>query len=172
MDWHTRVADQPVPPTGEGCAVLLLETSPSAGRTALAEVLSVEFALCAEDGDVPTVLAACLRRALADAGMDPADVWAVAPSGSPGSHGEGERAAIREVLGDHRPVRLSCIGLLGDTNAASAAFQIAALLSTAQDDPTSAGRAALVTSVDRDGVVGCALLRPRGPSGSLPEVRR
>jgi 3-oxoacyl-[acyl-carrier-protein] synthase II len=172
LDWHTHGERDPFSLIGEGCAVLLLEASATADRTALADVLSVEFALSGDDGNVRAVLAGCLRRALAGAGVDATDVWAVAPSNSPGRQGDSEHAAVHDVLGDHRPVRLSCIGLLGDTNAASAAFQIAALLSIAQDDPASAGRAALVTSADRDGVVGCALLRLRGPSGNTPEMRR
>ncbi|MGH3752219.1 MAG: beta-ketoacyl synthase N-terminal-like domain-containing protein [Pseudonocardiaceae bacterium] len=160
LDWHTQVAGTPSPLTGEGCAVLLLEAPATAGRTALADVLSVQFALSADDGqDVRAVLAGCLRRALAGAGADPADVWAVAPSDPPGRQADSEHAAIRDVLGGHRWLRLSCMGLLGDTNSASAAFQIAALLSAAQDDPAAGGRAALVTAADRDGVVGCALLR-------------
>ncbi len=159
LDWHTQGASTPSPLTGEGCAVLLLEAPATAGRAALADVLSVEFALSADDRDVRAVLAGCLRRAMAGAGADATDVWAVAPSDPPGRQADSEHAAIRDVLGDHRPLRLSCMGLLGDTNSASAAFQIAALLSTAQNDPAAGGRVALVTAVDRDGVVGCALLR-------------
>lgn len=171
LDWHTRPENTPTLLSGEGCAVLLLESAETTGRTALADVLSVQFALTGDVGDVRTALAGCLRRALADACVDARDVWAAAPSDPPGPRREGEHAAIHDVLGEHRPMQLSCIGLLGDTNAASAAFQIAALLSSAQAEPASTGGAALVTSVDRDGVVGCALLRLRGLPGNTPEVR-
>ncbi|EFE66243.1 predicted protein [Streptomyces viridosporus ATCC 14672] len=56
---------------------------------------------------------------------------------------------------------LTQVALIGDTGAASAAFQTAALLAHAEDDRTVAGKVGLVTSVDRTGTVGCALLRLR-----------
>ncbi|MGI5458720.1 beta-ketoacyl synthase N-terminal-like domain-containing protein [Streptomyces sp. CA-249302] len=154
----TRAAEAPL--TGEGCAVLLLETEVgSSGRPALAEVTAVEIALPADEKDAGPVLADCVRRALHRSGLTPADLWALAPAGTPGPYGAQEHTALAEVLGGHDPLRLSCTDLLGDAGAASAAFQIAALLATAEGDPTAHGRAALVTTADPDGVVGCAVLR-------------
>ncbi|MFJ2007082.1 beta-ketoacyl synthase N-terminal-like domain-containing protein [Streptomyces chartreusis] len=166
LDWHAHGEHVPAEPdeaplTGEGCAVLLLEagTEAGAGRTPLAELAAVEIALPADEKDAGPVLADCVRRALLRADLTPADLWALAPADAPGPYGDWERAALAEVLGGHAPLRLSCTGLLGDTGAASAAFQIAALLASAEDDPAAAGRAALVTTADPDGVVGCAVLR-------------
>lgn len=166
LDWHAHGEHVPAEPdeaplTGEGCAVLLLEagTEAGAGRTPLAELAAVEIALPADEKDAGPVLADCVRRALLRADLTPADLWALAPADAPGPYGDRERAALAEVLGGHAPFRLSCTGLLGDTGAASAAFQIAALLASAEDDPAAAGRAALVTTADPDGVVGCAVLR-------------
>ncbi|CAM5244536.1 MULTISPECIES: beta-ketoacyl synthase N-terminal-like domain-containing protein [Streptomyces] len=166
LDWHARGEHLPAesgeaPLTGEGCAVLLLEagTEAGAGRAPLAEVAAVEIALPADEKDAGPVLADCVRRALRRADLTPADLWALAPADATGPYGDRERTALAEVLGGHDPLRLSCTGLLGDTGAASAAFQIAALLASAEDDPAAAGRAALVTTADPDGVVGCAVLR-------------
>ncbi|KUM84718.1 MULTISPECIES: beta-ketoacyl synthase N-terminal-like domain-containing protein [Streptomyces] len=166
LEWHARPEQDPgdasrAALTGEGCAVLLLETGtdPAAGRPVLAEVAAVEIALPADEKNTGPVLADCLRRALHRAGLSAEDVWALAPAGTPGPYGAQESTALAEVLGAHDPIRLSCTDLLGDTNAASAAFQIATLLASAEGDPAAAGRAALVTTADPDGVVGCAVLR-------------
>ncbi len=63
------------------------------------------------------------------------------------------------MLGDHEPEPVRCSELIGDTHAAAAAFQIAAVLVAAEGRDDARGRIALITSVDRDGVVGCAVLR-------------
>lgn len=138
---------------GEGCAMLLVEPAGVPGgyrRRELAELLALEFGVWSTPADVPTVLARCVRRALAGAGESPAGVWAVASAGGD---------LDRPILRDDPPVRLSGTELVGDTNGAAAAFAVAALLSVAAEDPAASGRTALVTAVDRDGVVGCALLR-------------
>ncbi|TXS46423.1 3-oxoacyl-ACP synthase [Streptomyces sp. uw30] len=168
LDWHAHAGRAPAEPdeaplTGEGCAVLLLEAGSDAGtgaaRAPLAEVAAVEIALPADEKDAGPVLADCVRRALRRTGLTAADLWAIAPADTPGPYADRERTALAEVLGDHDPLRLSCTDLLGDTGAASAAFQIAALLASAEGDPTATGRPALVTTADPDGVVGCAVLR-------------
>ncbi|MBD0694736.1 hypothetical protein BG452_17260 [Streptomyces sp. CBMA123] len=58
------------------------------------------------------------------------------------------------------------MALLGDTSAAAATFQIQALLGAAEAEPAAAGRIALVTAVDRDGAVGCAVLRLLSPAAT------
>jgi 3-oxoacyl-[acyl-carrier-protein] synthase II len=164
LDWHTRAAqDEQVPP-GEGCAVLLLESEPADDRPRLAELVAVEVGLATEAGDVRTVLADCVHRALAQAGVTPADLWVVAACGAPGRYGDEERTALADLgtpaaASAASAASVRCTDLLGDTCAASAAFQIAAVLALAKDDATAVGRTALVTTADRDGVVGCALLR-------------
>ncbi|HEY7482833.1 MAG TPA: beta-ketoacyl synthase N-terminal-like domain-containing protein [Streptosporangiaceae bacterium] len=154
---------------GEGCAMVLLEPPgrPGAsGRTELAEVLALEFGVHRGPADVRPVLAACLDRAFAAAGESPDRLWAVISSGGPDPTGTAEDAALADSLGAGAPVRLHTTDLVGDTYAASAAFGLAAALALAVPEPAvreaavrEAGRTALVTAVDRDGVVGCALLR-------------
>lgn len=149
-------------PLGEGCAMVLVEPlgRPSAhGRAELAEVLALEFGLHSEPSGVRSALGACLRRAFATADETPDRVWAVASSGGPDPFGKGEDAAIADVIGDRAPVRLRSSELVGDTNGASAAFALVAVVAKAAETPQARGHTAVVTSVDRDGVVGCALLR-------------
>ena len=162
IDWHAR--GRPERPAGEGCAVLLLENEHADSREPLAEVLAVEVRLAADGDDEATQLAHCMHRAIRKAGLSPGDVWAVVPSGSLGSDGEHERQAIDDVFGAPGPASLPCTELLGDTNSATAAFQIATALAAAEASPEAVGRAVLVTAIDVDGVVGCALLHLMTPS--------
>ncbi|WP_238433713.1 beta-ketoacyl synthase N-terminal-like domain-containing protein [Micromonospora tarensis] len=150
LDHHGRGDDETATVLGEGCGVLLL-TSTAAAAGSLAEVLAVEFGT-APDSDYRQSLESCVRRALRRAGLDLADVWAVAPGG-----GDAERGLLDSLLPDDRVRRIDCAGLLGDAAAAAATFQILAVLSLADDGP--AGRVVLVTANDRSGLVGCALLR-------------
>ncbi|RSS80814.1 beta-ketoacyl synthase N-terminal-like domain-containing protein [Streptomyces sp. WAC06614] len=148
------------PALGEGCAMLLVEphTPEDADQPVLAEVLAVELGVVL-DGDPGPALVACLRAALRRAGVAPSEVAAVARSGAPGREGLREADAVHEVFGAVGPADLTPTGLIGDTGAAAAAFQAAALLSYAEDRPAeAAGRIGVITSVDRTGTVGCALL--------------
>jgi 3-oxoacyl-[acyl-carrier-protein] synthase II len=147
------------PPLGEGCALLLVEPHDpdDAAQPVLAELVAVELGV-APAGDIRPALEARLRAALDRAGVRPDRVVAVARSGAPGAEGRAEAAAVADVLGD-APADLTPTGLIGDTGAAAAAFQAAALLSYAADRPAAAaGRIGVITSVDRTGTVGCALL--------------
>ena len=169
--WLDRHAADPgadgAPATpGEGCGLLLVEQADPGDpdQPVLAEVLAVDLRI-ALDGAVRPALAACLARALRRAEVGPAEIWAVATSEAPGPAGEQEQAAVDEVLAGAEPLRLTQAGLIGDTGAAAAAFQVAGVLVQAEDDPAAAGRVALVTSVDRGGAVGCALLRIGRPAG-------
>lgn len=176
LEWHSRPAGEPAVVPGEGCAVFLVEraaAAPVPGRRPLADVLAVEFGTFAGDrrpaggaatdnGDGPwagaaTALAACIGRALHQATVTADAIWAVAPSGA----AEVEHAALDAVLGGRMAVEVRPVELIGDTRAAAAAFQIAAVLAVAAEQPGPAGRLALVTAVDTEGVVGCALLRIR-----------
>lgn len=160
--WLERQSDDgaSASPLGEGCAVMLVEPAGAGGQEqpVLAEIRAVELGICL-DGDWRSALGSCLRRALHRAGVDPADVAAVARSGAPGAAGEAEAAAVNDVLAPVSPVDLAPAELIGDTGAAAAAFQAAALLVYAEDHPAqAAGRIGVITSVDRSGSVGCALL--------------
>ncbi|MGW5691161.1 beta-ketoacyl synthase N-terminal-like domain-containing protein [Streptomyces asiaticus] len=184
---HRPDTEGPAQLPGEGCGLLLVEQRGPGGRDdtartvgassavqrgpggrddaeqpVLAEILAVEMGI-ALDGGVRPALAACLRRALNRARVRPEEIWAVSTSEAPGPSGEQERAAVAEAAEGADPVHLTQAALIGDTGAAAAAFQIAAVLVHAETTPEAAGRVALVTSVDRDGAVGCALLRLAGP---------
>ncbi|MFJ3928508.1 beta-ketoacyl synthase N-terminal-like domain-containing protein [Streptomyces sp. NPDC090022] len=151
------------PALGEGCAMLLVEphTPQDAGQPVLAELLAVELGVVL-DGDPRPALVSTLRAALRRAGVEAAAVAAVARSGAPGREGEGEAEAVREVFGAVEYADLTPTPLIGDTGAAAAAFQAAALLSYAEDPAAgAAGRIGVITSVDRTGTVGCALLALR-----------
>lgn len=124
---------------GEGCAMVLLEPAGEPGRHGrpeLAEVLAVEFAVGGREE-----LARCVARALEVSGETPDRVRAHISSG-----GDGE-----DVLSTPPPVRLDTSDLAGDLSAASAAFALVSALETPG--------LCLVTALDRDGIVGCALLR-------------
>lgn len=141
-EWLTGAADGQL---GEGCAVLLVEPA-GAVRPAMAEVLGHESRICL-DGDVPGAVARCVRRLLD--GADAADVLAVSPSGPV------DGAVLAEICGAARHIAPG--ESLGDTGAASAAFQLVALLAGAD----RAGLA-VATSVDPDGKVVAVLLRLAG----------
>jgi 3-oxoacyl-[acyl-carrier-protein] synthase II len=179
LEHHAGSGSHQPAPLGEGCAMLLVEPEsgdnretsetsenrePSAGQPVLAEVSAVELGVVLHD-DVRTALANCLRRALRQAGAEPGDVAVMAPSSPPDEASDGagaaEIAAVREVLGEH-PHRIGVPELIGDTGAAAAGMQAAALLAYAAEQPRrTAGRLGLITSVDRGGSVGCALLTLR-----------
>ncbi|KAK1179537.1 beta-ketoacyl synthase N-terminal-like domain-containing protein [Streptomyces sp. NBS 14/10] len=168
LEWHSRADGDTAAVLGEGAAVWLLEPDAAArehGRVGLVEVAGLEFGFAAAPeggaGRARTVLADVVRRLLDRTGVEPGGLWAVADSQAPGAEGEAERAALAEVLDGHEPLRISAVDSIGDTYAASAAFQITAVLALAERSDTAPGSLALVTSVDRDGVVGAALLRTR-----------
>ncbi|MFD8382233.1 beta-ketoacyl synthase N-terminal-like domain-containing protein [Streptomyces sp. NPDC059679] len=168
LEWHSRADGDTAAVLGEGAAVWLLEPDASArehGRVGLVEVVGLEFGFAGDPeggaGRARTVLADVVRRLLDRTGVEPGGIWAVADSQAPGAEGEAERAALAEVLDGHEPLRISAVDSIGDTYAASAAFQITAVLALAERSDTAPGSLALVTSVDRDGVVGAALLRTR-----------
>lgn len=150
---------------GEGCALLMVEPAPDVDldgdRPVLAEVLAVGLGVHSGH-DVGAALERCLRRTLRRAEVDPAQVWALCSVPGDGALGDGERAAVAAVLGDG--VRQVVDGQpWGDAGAVTATFQIAAVLGRAETDPAAAGQPAVVVSVDRDGVLGCAVLRTAGP---------
>ena len=150
---------------GEGAAVLRLEPpgSPAAERDGLAEVVALEFGVYDTAEEVPETLTRCVRRALARAEAGPEDIALVAPGGpyarTAGDLGP-ERTALAALFGPRPPAVVDCAALIGDPTAAAAPFQVLSVLVRAEEDPALAGRLALVTAVDHDGTLGCALLRP------------
>lgn len=154
LEWHSADEDAR-PPLGEGGAAWLLETEESAreaGRTPLARLLATRFRTYHAPDEAANALTRCVRDALADAGVSASEVGVVAPLGTPG-----EEDAVRAALGA-QPVRwLRVRPLLGDTSAAATGFQTTAVLA-AEEGGLPPGTAALITGIDRDGTVGCAVL--------------
>ncbi len=152
-------------PLGEGCAMLFLQPSIDGNRSALAEVVAWDTRL-AVAGEPRDALVGCLRRVLA--GTAPRHVWGVALSGPDPARTTIEQGAVAEVLGREVERVVTPAGLIGDTGAATGAFQLAALLALAEGDRD---RLALATAVDSDGTVGCVLVRLLGGSGNETQVR-
>ena len=157
---------------GEGCAVFVVERgelASASGRKVIAEVLACELAIYPPDeqagGDSQADgLARCIRRALGKNGLDPADVGAVSPChrSEPGLRAV-EDSAIRQVFGSGEPPELLRMsGMVGDCFSASAALQMAGLLGWLSLAPQDRPGYGLLTSITREGTVGCVLLRGPG----------
>jgi 3-oxoacyl-[acyl-carrier-protein] synthase II len=152
LEFHGR-GDEPTAPLGEGCALLLVEPF-GRGEYPLAEVLAVELGVYEETG-LATAMSGCVARALRRARVPLAEVWAVSAAGA-----GGQPDGVPELLRGHGPLWLPGDGTWGDAGAASAAFQIASVLAAAERASGPGDRRfALITSADRDGVLGCAVLR-------------
>ncbi|GHE61422.1 3-oxoacyl-ACP synthase [Streptomyces longispororuber] len=161
LEWHGRGEAERTTPLGEGGAVFLAEppdAARAAGRAPLAHVLATRFRACATPDGVRQAVADCVRDALKTADVTPAAVRVVAPLGTGGALADQERFALGDVLGTAQPEWVRVSALLGDTSAAATGLQIAAVLAAAGPQGLGPGEAALVTGVDRDGTVGCALL--------------
>ncbi|MFF4570671.1 beta-ketoacyl synthase N-terminal-like domain-containing protein [Streptomyces sp. NPDC001410] len=145
-------------PLGEGAALFLLQDAADAresGRPVLATVLGSRFRAFQDTARAGTALERCVADVLAAAGAAPDDVELIAPGTPPGLLGKQEESALDGLTGNRLPVR----SLVGDAGAASAAFQLAAVLAEAETDPSLVDRLTLVTAVDRDGTAGAVLLR-------------
>ncbi|GHH51341.1 beta-ketoacyl synthase N-terminal-like domain-containing protein [Streptomyces candidus] len=139
---------------GEGAAVLRL--TPADMTTAappLATVLAVETRHTPEGTDPAATVRATVTEALARSGVAADDVWAATGTGlDPAETRALDALFSRQVCG-----QLPTLGLLlGDTGAASAALQLAAVVASAGQAP---GGHAVITSVDGQGVAAAAVLR-------------
>jgi 3-oxoacyl-[acyl-carrier-protein] synthase II len=160
LEHHARRDNESAGVLGEGCAIVRMLPGDSVSEDeGLAELLTVESAVTGPQG-VAGTLTRCVERALARADAAADEVWAVAPSAPAGRAGAEERDVLTRLFPTAEEW-LSQPELIGDTSAASAAFQLVAVLAAAQDVPATAGRLAVITSVDGDGSVACALLRLR-----------
>jgi 3-oxoacyl-[acyl-carrier-protein] synthase II len=146
---------------GEGCAMFVLELAPSVppGTRPLGSVLAVESRVCL-DGDWRGAVARCVER-VTSAVPGAAPVSAACPSGADDAGGEAERAVLGEAFGAGTPV-LDVTGLIGETHAASAAFQLARVLSQPVAAAAPDGGTAVVTSTDPGGAVSAALIQLGG----------
>lgn len=156
LEHHGRTEPEPGV-LSEGCALFLLEHEAS-GAEPMAEVLAVETGVHGTS-DAEEMMLACLRRAFARAEVALEDTWAVSSVPCGENLGAAENAALAAMFGS-LPVRRVPGGVpWGDAGAVTAAFQLAAVLAEAERDPAAAGRVAVIAAMDRDGVLGCALLR-------------
>ncbi|MET7640365.1 beta-ketoacyl synthase N-terminal-like domain-containing protein [Streptomyces sp. NPDC005438] len=161
FEYHSQGEEEKSPSLlGEGCAVLLLEPAESVpqDRTVLAELLAVDVRTDVYD-DLAGTLDACVEEVLRQSEINPEDVWAASTGGVPGTPGEVEREVVTRRFGTVATDRVLVHELLGDLSGASVPFQLTTLLAAAEADEESFGRPALITSVDRDGVVACAAVR-------------
>ncbi|WP_405664165.1 beta-ketoacyl synthase N-terminal-like domain-containing protein [Streptomyces sp. RK9] len=161
LEWHGRGEAERDVPLGEGAAVFLVEPAAdarAAGRGPLARILATRFRAHHAPDDARQALAACVRGALETAGVTADAVRLVAPLGLGGALALSEERAVGDALGAARPRWLRVSALLGDTSAAATGLQIAAVLAAAGERGLGPGEAALVTGVERDGTVGCAVL--------------
>ena len=157
LEWHAGAVGDRAPALGEGGAIFLVEpadVAAQAGRTPLASVLATRFMAAGTTARAGETLADCVRAALKQAGVAPAQVRVVAPAAADGEFGSLESDAIHEVLGESDAQWLRYRPLIGDASAVSTAFQLAAALTV----PLGDDGVALVTGIDRDGAVGCAVL--------------
>lgn len=152
-------------PLGEGCALFLVDgREEGSSGDAVAELVAFEFGVTeagAASATTAAGLARTIRTLLARTGVAPEDLWLVslAQSGD-GSLDEAELAAVDEVLGPG-PRRIVASERTGNSFSALGAFQLAAALAVAGQDPPGGdpGRPCLLTSLGIDGSVGCALTR-------------
>ncbi len=122
---------------GEGAGILLLEELNAAqerGATILGEV--VGFSTCSDPGSIAnpsaSVMANCMRAAVADAGLKPEDIGYVNAHATATEAGDvAEAQAIAEVFGSKVPVS-SLKGHLGHTLAASGGLELIASLQMMQ----------------------------------------
>ncbi|MFJ9041556.1 beta-ketoacyl synthase N-terminal-like domain-containing protein [Streptomyces sp. NPDC102406] len=161
LEWHGRAEEERESPLGEGAAVFLVETAEdaaAAGRTALARVGAARFRAYQEPDGAREALTACVRTALDAAGVTPDSVRFVAPLGGGGKLAAEEEQAVTDALPGAHPHWTRLREHVGDTSAAATSLQLAAILATAGEQGLRPGEAALVTGMERDGQVGCAVL--------------
>ncbi len=159
--WLDHVAhgdDVPRAALGEGCAMFALtrSTDDPDGDPPMAEVLGLSFGVRG-DGDWDAAVGGVVRRSLEKAGLAPEDVGSTCASGASGAAGAAEDAALSSLSKRTLP---EVTELIGETHAASAAFQVAAVLALAEHDPDAVGPIALITSTDpQSGAVAAVALR-------------
>ena len=151
---------------GEGAAIFVLEEWDHAverGATILGEILGAASNADAHHITAPSPggvgAIACMRMALDDAGLSPAEVTYVNAHGtSTPRNDEAEAAAVRAVFGEHRPVVTSIKGVTGHALGAAGALEAASVLLSMQHRsiPPTAGTVRLDDGAGIDLVIGSA----------------
>ncbi|HEX4729115.1 MAG TPA: beta-ketoacyl synthase N-terminal-like domain-containing protein [Jatrophihabitans sp.] len=151
-------------PLGEGCVMFAVrlgqagqQAQPQQTQPRPTAVLGIRTAICS-DGDWAGAVRRCVTGLLEEQRLAPGDLTTVCPSDALGLPGVGERTALAELF-DPAVVTMPVTELIGETHAASAAFQLAALLATPAG-PADDGRPglSLATSVDDSGTVAAVLI--------------
>jgi 3-oxoacyl-[acyl-carrier-protein] synthase II len=159
--WHRSEALPPGTAVGEGCAVFIVE--PEGSRPGVARLLACEVAFSGTADRRPRLaegLTECVERALKRSGVSPEEVSLVALSAADAASAENriEERALGAVLGEV-PERVAVKEIVGECYSASGAIQLAGLLALWRAEPPKEPVTALVTSVGRDGNVGCLVVR-------------
>ncbi|HKP94809.1 MAG TPA: beta-ketoacyl synthase N-terminal-like domain-containing protein [Fibrobacteria bacterium] len=159
-------------PLGEGCAMFSLERAGAQlppGRTRFAEILGCRVGLHFDPTEKDFRKNAkdaseCIGAVLADAGVDPSEIFAVCRcQGESRSLNRLEDAAVALALEGRAPAHdFSVTELTGNTYSASGSMQLAALLALHARKREGRGRPSLVTAVGHDGTVGCLLIKAGG----------
>jgi 3-oxoacyl-[acyl-carrier-protein] synthase II len=156
---------------GEGAAVFVAERMPKdSSEHVCAEILSVETSFSPRQGSqvgVAPALERCIRRALGKAKVSSSDVSLIATEYGPETGlGEVERDAVCSVFGSRKVERLSVKRILGECYAASAALQLAVVLTFYSGSARLDGKVSVLTGWTRDGGVGAVVLRGRKDVGN------
>lgn len=151
--WGSRILDDR--DAGEAATVFVLRRDAVPDGPS-AEVLATAAGFCPDfsSGDALVLaVAACVRRAIAAAGIDPLQV-AVMVTGE----GSEEPDAIAAALG-HRPRRLEVPAELGDCRSAGGGLALATVLAQQWYGQEPDGEVAVLTGHSRDGGVLAAVVR-------------
>ena len=161
---------------GEGAAVLILERwdlAVARGANILGEVLGAASNADAHHITAPapggTGAQACMRLALEDAGLSPADIVHINAHGtSTPLNDAAEAAAMAVVFGATRPAVTSTKGVTGHALGAAGALEAAAVLLSFANKliPPTAGTTALDPDLDIDLVIGAPRPWTPGPTMS------
>jgi 3-oxoacyl-[acyl-carrier-protein] synthase II len=156
-------------PVGEGCAVFVLErdggeSADIGGDEPPVEVLACDIAYSPAPDRRPRLLDGLtnsVERAVRRSRIDPDKVTLASLSAAAEGSGEHriETRAVQRVLG-RMPDTIRVKDVVGECYSASGAMQLAAAIAHWRRDTAAApGDVALITSVGRDGNVGCLVAR-------------
>jgi 3-oxoacyl-[acyl-carrier-protein] synthase II len=149
---------------GEAAAVFVLSRPPAVELTSPNEARIL--AVCTGFGpgsaeQAEQALAGCVRRAVRQAGVDPADISTVL-TGEAEDSDDREYGPVARALG-HRPRRVLAKRLLGECDAASGAVALAVFLAGPRaGDNGARPELGLITGRGPDGAVGAAIVKGAG----------